>query len=750
MAMLPRHFDHQDGILSRKGDEHDQADLHIEIVGDTRHAQGGDRAEEGQRDGEDHGQGQDPAFILAGQKQVDQDDGQAEHQDSGGACQFFLIGERGPLILHALREQAERHCLHRLERVARAVAPAFGTDDGGCRKKIVELDDARAVGRRDGDERTERNHTPARIDDGVFFDRIGIHAKRGVRLSVDIERAAELGELIDVGRPEIGLQRVEHLADRDTVGLSLAAVQLEGELGNVGPERSEGRLDRGPPIGLRDDLLRDAVEFVIVERAVGQLDLHLEAVGNAQAGDGGRQHDQAVRLLDLGRGPDDAFMNGRDITILPALLERLEHGIDHAGVEERGTAVDRRRSASADDDGLRHSGHLADGRGQGFHGGTRAVERGGIGELDSHDDVALILARQEAGRGPRQTDQGEADQPESQKGHQAAAPDHAADERHIPLLDKVVDAVEAAEKDVFHAMRVRRPQPQRALCRLERHRIDPADQRGDRDDQCKLTIHLADDARQESGRQEDRHEDKRHGDDGPEKLLHGRDGGLLRRFAELQMLGRSLDHHDGIIDHDADGENDGEKGERVDAESHRRHAGEGADDRDRNRGGGNKGGAPVLQEDHDDEKNEQARLDERLEDLVDGLFDEDGVVERDGIGNALGEGAGEFLHLGPHLFRGVQSVGSRPLVNRHAARRPVVVLRELRVGHRPELHPGYVPQPRDLSAVVRRGFHDDALELLDRVELAVGIDRKLEGLHPRRGRTSHLACSDLRVLIGQG
>ncbi len=72
----------------------------------------------------------------------------------------------------------------------------------------------------------------------------------------------------------------------------------------------------------------------------------------------------------------------------------------------------------------------------------------------------------------------------------------------VPMLEPFVDRIEPAKEGVLLFVRIMRPQPERALRGLERHRVDAAEQRRDGDDERKLAVHLPDDARQERGRQE--------------------------------------------------------------------------------------------------------------------------------------------------------------------------------------------------------------------------------------------------------
>ena len=70
----------------------------------------------------------------------------------------------------------------------------------------------------------------------------------------------------------------------------------------------------------------------------------------------------------------------------------------------------------------------------------------------------------------------------------------------------------------------------------------------------------------------------------------------------FDIFGHALDNDDSVVDDNADREHDAEQSRQVDGEAERRHAGEGADDRDRNRGRGDEGRAEILQKNQNDDR----------------------------------------------------------------------------------------------------------------------------------------------------
>ncbi len=76
LAPPPGEFDDQDGVLGRKADQHDEADLRIDVDLHAAHPQRRQRAEQRQRHREQHHERHGPALVLRRQDQEDEDDGE--------------------------------------------------------------------------------------------------------------------------------------------------------------------------------------------------------------------------------------------------------------------------------------------------------------------------------------------------------------------------------------------------------------------------------------------------------------------------------------------------------------------------------------------------------------------------------------------------------------------------------------------------------------------------------------------------
>ena len=84
----------------------------------------------------------------------------------------------------------------------------------------------------------DRDHAALRIADINLIDVVDIVPKRRFRLHVDLPRAAEHVEVVDVEAPQRRLQGVEDVADLDAEHLRLVAIDIEVDLRRVGGIRA--------------------------------------------------------------------------------------------------------------------------------------------------------------------------------------------------------------------------------------------------------------------------------------------------------------------------------------------------------------------------------------------------------------------------------------------------------------------------------------------------------------------------------
>ena len=294
-------------------------------------------------------------------------------------------------------------------------------------------------------------------------------------------------------------------------------------------------------------------------------------------------------------------------------------------------------------------------------------------------------------------------------------------------------------------LRAVRLEQHRGQRRRQRQRVEGRDHRRDGDRQRELAVELAGQTADERHRHEHRAQHQRDGDDRAADLAHRRLGGLAWRQAFGDVALDVLDHHDGIVDDDADGQHQAEQRQRVDGEAEGQQHREGADDRDRHGDQRNDRGAPGLQEQDDHQHDQRDGFEQGVHHRLDRLAHEHRRVVDDPVVHALREILLELLHGLAHRRRtararwrpGAWKIGmaSDGLVVEQAAHA---------VGLRAELDARDVAQAHDLAVVA--GLDDDVAELLLVGEAARGVERDLE-LGVGRGRRADLAGRHLHVLL---
>ena len=293
---LQRHFHDENGVLGRQRDQENDADLGVEVVLDAQGRQHRHRAKQRQRHRKDHRNRRVPALVLAGEHEIDQQQRQREREVDLTADHLLLIGHRSPLKAGAARQRLVGNLLHQLHRLAGAVAGGGQADDGRGRVEIVEADQRRADRGRDLRHRPDRDHVAVRVAHHQVLDVARGDAELRVGLGVDLEGAAELVELVDVGGAHIGRQRGEDLVRGDVQDLGLDPVDLDVVLRHRRAERRGDALQRALRLGIRYDGAGDRLQLGEIGAAVTQLDLHGKACGIADALNGRRRDHQDARL----------------------------------------------------------------------------------------------------------------------------------------------------------------------------------------------------------------------------------------------------------------------------------------------------------------------------------------------------------------------------------------------------------------------------------------------------------------------
>ena len=375
-----------------------------------------------------------------------------------------------------------------------------------------------------------------------------------------------------------------------------------------------------------------------------------------------------------------------------------------------------------------------------------ALERRAIRKDHRAYVEALVLVGHQASR--RELPQPDRDRHHAQK-HQHADRGAADHPRHaVGVMDRdfqksFVKPLEEAAGDLVLAL-----EDQHAQRRRERERDDSRDHHRDRDRHRELAVELARQPAEEGDRHEHRAEHQHDRHHRPSHLAHRLDRRLARR--EVLLVHDALDvleHHDGVVDHDADGEHHAEKRQRVDRVAEHVQSGEAADQRHRHRGDRDQGSAPVLQEQEHHQHHEQHRLAQREQHFADRHPHEPRRVVGHRIGHALRKARHDFVHGLHDAVGDLERVGARQQEDADQRRLPAVHAPDELVVLRGELDARHVLQAQVRAVGI--GAQDDVLELLRVGEPALGGDGVDELLRARARRLSDLAGGELRVLLVQ-
>ena len=249
-----------------------------------------------------------------------------------------------------------------------------------------------------------------------------------------------------------------------------------------------------------------------------------------------------------------------------------------------------------------------------------------------------------------------------------------------------------------------------------------------------------------------RREGDGHRDDGADQLARAGARRRQRRHARAHVPLDVLHDHDGVVDHEADGEHDGQQGEQVDGESEELHQRHGADQRDRYGDHRDQDRAQRAKEEEDDQHDDEQGLGQGVLHLAHGVLDVIGAVVGDDRGDLLGDLPLQAVHLGAHAADHIQRVrvgqGPNPVEDRgltgEVDRRVVVLRAQHDIGH--------VAQANHRA--IAFAYHQ-LLELVHRGQAGVGgeidLDHGAFGLaHGRQGIVGGQRLADLAGAKAEG
>lgn len=446
----------------------------------------------------------------------------------------------------------------------------------------------------------ERNHLAcgiARLEQQRILRAITILL---VGLRDHAEGAAKAVEVVDVERTQIRLQRLEHITEPDAELLDLHTVDVGVEQRCVDVVVAERVHELRIAAHLGEHFLRERVELLLA--AIGLvLDLQLDATGRTEALDRRRRHHQHHRAVDHRQLLVQARRDRLPGDLAAAFFERSERQEHHGRIRRAREAVDRQaRELHRVDHAGFFERNLADLLGDALG----ALDRGRRRQLHDAHQIALVLRRNEAGR--RRLERTAREQHQARVDDQAdhAEAQDAAHRVGVAVPGRIESAVERteepAERAVDDALQRIGPgvviaQQQRGERRRQGQRVDRRNDRGERDGQRELAIEQAREAGHQCRRHEHRAEHQRDRDDRAAHFIHRTVCSRARRKPFGHSALDVLDHHDRIVDDDADREHQPEQGQRVEREAEELQGRERADDRHRNRDDRDQRRAPALQ-----------------------------------------------------------------------------------------------------------------------------------------------------------
>ena len=160
----------------------------------------------------------------------------------------------------------------------------------------------------------------------------------------------------------------------------------------------------------------------------------------------------------------------------------------------------------------------------------------------------------------------------------------------------------------------------------QRQRDDAGDHHRAGQGQGKLGEQATGAARRKRQRRIHRHQRHGHRHNGKPDFTCAPNGRLEWRHALFDVSVNVLQHHNRIIDHQTDGQHQGQQGQGVDAETGQGHQGKSANQGHRDRQQRDDGGAQRAQKEKNHQGYQHRGFDDRLEYALDGAVDEDRVV----------------------------------------------------------------------------------------------------------------------------
>ena len=487
------------------------------------------------------------------------------------------------------------------------------------------------------DQRAERNHLSGGIAQINLADIRNIVAVSGGGLKFHLVGFSVFVEIIDVGVSESALQCIGNIIDADAEFHRLFPVDRQIDLRR---RRLVGGVDVGKDrtgIGFHQHPVEFLLELLRRQGVGTVLQHHRKTADRAQT----RNRGHAERGDRCAGDVLDGVVETHHHCILGLVFvwpfrpafQRHDTQCAVAGVD----AVDE--VVAGNENRIIDFGKIFDGLPQTRNHLFRAVQGSSVRQLDCDEKSALVFIGDKSGRQRLE----DFDCAESHGGikdhHQNGFPNQRFHQCAVFCRHPVEKGVEPAEEDEFLAVGIGRFQDQSAECWTEGERVDRGKGNRDGNRDPELAVHHSGDAGKETDRHEHGQKNQCGGNTRTGNHPHGLDGCIPGTHMFLiHKPADALDDHDRIVHHHADGEDQTEERDQIDAESDYFHEGEGADQGHGNGNGRDQRGTPVLKENISDQNDQQHGDVKGFRHFVDGCIDELRGVVGDSAGKIAGEG----------------------------------------------------------------------------------------------------------------
>ncbi|MDT4838092.1 hypothetical protein FQZ97_718380 [compost metagenome] len=271
-----------------------------------------------------------------------------------------------------------------------------------------------------------------------------------------------------------------------------------------------------------------------------------------------------------------------------ALGDRLE-AHDHEGVVDP--------PATADEPGHAfHRGVCEHRAPVDFHLRLHDLERQAVVAADHADQLAGVLLRQEGFRHADEQEHVQRDGRQQAEQHQQRMLQRAIQAASVKTQHAFLQAAAETLQGVRLAPRLFGLEPARTEHRRQGQGHQQRDHDGHRQGDGKLAEQALDDTAHEQDREKHRDQRQVHREQGETHLACALECGVHRRFAGFYMPRDVLQHDDGVVHHEAGGDDQRHQRQVVQREAQQVHGGEGADQRHRHRQRRDQRRAPTSEE----------------------------------------------------------------------------------------------------------------------------------------------------------